>query len=53
MKTAMPYVDIFAGLKIFKDRREFERILGKSIAPPSPQPYDKQFRFARNFDELN
>jgi uncharacterized protein with von Willebrand factor type A (vWA) domain len=33
MKTALPYVDIFAGLKIFTDQREFERILGKSIAP--------------------
>ena len=33
MKTAMPYIDVFAGLKIFTDRREFERVLGKSIAP--------------------
>lgn len=33
MKTALPYVDIFAGLKIFTDQREFERVLGKSIAP--------------------
>ncbi len=36
MKTALPYIDVFAGLKIFKDRREFERVLGKSIAPQSP-----------------
>ncbi len=33
MKTALPYIDIFAGLKIFMDRREFERVFGKSIAP--------------------
>jgi len=33
MKIALPYVDIFAGLKIFLDRREFERVLGKSITP--------------------
>jgi uncharacterized protein with von Willebrand factor type A (vWA) domain len=33
MKTALPYVDILAGLKIFTDQREFERVLGKSIAP--------------------
>ena len=36
MKTALPFIDVFAGLKIFKDRREFERVLGKSIAPQSP-----------------
>ncbi len=53
MKTALPYVDIFAGLKIFKDRREFERVLGKSITPRSPQPNDKQVRFVRDFDERN
>ncbi|MDG7022421.1 MAG: VWA domain-containing protein [Nitrososphaerota archaeon] len=35
IKTAMPYIDVFAGLKIFTDRREFERVLGKSIAPPA------------------
>jgi uncharacterized protein with von Willebrand factor type A (vWA) domain len=31
MQTALPYVDLFSGLNILSDRREFRRILGRNI----------------------
>ncbi len=53
MKAALPYIDIFAGLNILRDRREFERVLGKSVASPVSSLTRKQVRLARSFDGLS
>jgi len=36
MKTALPHLDMLAGLRILSNRREFERALGKELNPIPP-----------------
>ncbi len=31
MKAALPFIDVFSGINIFTNKREFERILGRTI----------------------
>jgi uncharacterized protein with von Willebrand factor type A (vWA) domain len=44
MQMALPYIDLFSGINILSNRKEFTRIVGRSIGPMRRTPQGMQKR---------